>query len=427
MIHCLLITTLKIFYIATFHISGSRESRRLCDEAMKNGHVKSQINKIVLYGPGGAGKSSFLEMITGNSPPEVRVSTPMAARPVQLFQIDTTSKEWVKLSPTERKGILARAAMGAKRQLVDVTMKQTDSENVNVTGYQTDSEDDSDEEAEMQVDMSSATEQLSSAQDTQPQMHPSTMKPTPHTPAGEVSQVDGDSTLHSISTKGDLAELMDSFSTSGKTVTSIHKLQIIDSGGQPQFHEILPKFLRRMTLYIFVLKLSEDLTTKPMVEYFNQSGRIGTPYQSFHTNEQLIEHCLRTVHTHRSNTKGDRECSRIMVVGTHLDEESKCTTETREEKNKKLEKLLLPMFKDEVMYYGDKFIFPVNAKKPGDHEKYIVKLIQNSILTKCSPEPIDVPLQYYGLELHLEEASLSLGRGVLSKEECLQSSTGSSL
>ena len=413
MIHCLLITTLKILYIATFHISGSRESRRLCDEAMKNGHVKSQINKIVLYGPAGAGKSSFLEMVTGNSPPEVRVSTPMAARPVQLFQIDTTSKEWVKLSLTERKGILARAAMVAKRQLVDVTMKQTDSEDVNLTGYQIDSEDDSDEDAEMPVGTSSATEQLSSTQDTRPQMHPSTTKPTPFTPAGEVSQADEDSTLHSISTKGDLAELMDSFSTSGNTVTSVHKLQIIDSGGQPQFHEILPKFLRRMSLYIFVLKLSEDLTTKPMVEYFNLSGRIGTPYQSFHTNEQLIEHCLRTVHTHRSN---DRECSRIMVVGTHLDEESKCTTETREEKNKKLEKLLLPMFMDEVMYYENKFIFPVNAKNPGDHEKYMVKLIQHDILTNCSPEPIDVPLQYYGLELLLEES----GRGVLSKEECLQ-------
>ena len=412
MIHCLLITTLKILYIH----SGSRESRRLCDEAMKNGHVKSQINKIVLYGPGGAGKSSFLEMVTGNSPPEVRVSTPMAARPVQLFQIDTTSKEWVKLSPTERKEILARAAMGAKRQFVEETMNQTDSKDVNVTGYQIDSEDDSDEEAEMQVGTSSATEQLSSTQDTQPQMHPSTMKPTPFTPAGEVSQPDRDSILHAISTKGDLAELMDSFSTSGNTITSVHKLQIIDSGGQPQFHEILPKFLRRMTLYIFVLKLSEDLTTKPMVEYFNQSGRIGTPYQSFHTNEQLIEHCLRTVHTHRSNTKSDKECSRIMVVGTHLDEESKCTTESREEKNKKLEKLLLPMFKNEVMYYGDKFIFPVNAKNPGDHEKDMVKLIQHDILTKCSPEPIDIPLQYYGLELLLEES----GRGVLSKEECLQ-------
>ena len=393
----------------TFHILGSRESRRLCDEAMKKGHVKSQINKIVLYGPAGAGKSSFMEMVTGNSPPEVRVSTPIAARPVQLFQIDMTSKEWVKLSPTQRKEILARATMGAKCQLVDVT------------GCQTDSEDGSDEEVIKQVDMSSVThtiEPVSSAQDTSPQINSSTKEPTP--PVGEVSQPDGNTTLNSTSTKGDIAELMDSFSASGESITSIHKLQIIDSGGQPQFHEILPKFLRRMTLYIFVLKLSEDLATKPMVEYFNQSGRIGTPHQSFHTNEQLIEHCLRTVHSHRSHNKDDRECSRIMVVGTHLDEESKCTTESREEKNKKLEKLLLPVFKDEVMYYKDKFIFPVNAKIPGDHEEYMVKLIQNDILTKCSPRPIDVPLQYYGLELLLEEVSLSLGRGVLSKEECLK-------
>ena len=370
---------------------------------MKNGHVKSQINKIVLYGPAGAGKSSFMEMVTGNSPPETQISTPVATRPVQLFQVDMASKEWVKLSLTERKEILARAAMGAKCQLVNATMNQSDSEN------------DSDE-AEMQVSKSSAkhtTKQLSSTQDTRPQMHPSTTKPTPFTPAGEVSQPNGDTTLYSISTKD---ELMDSFSTSGESITFVHKLKIIDSGGQPQFHEILPKFLRKMTLYIFVLKLSEDLTTKPMVEYFNESGHIGTPYQSFHTNEQLIEHCLRTVHTHRSHTKGDKECSRIMVVGSHLDEEPKCTTESTEEKNKKLEKLLLLMFKDEVMYYRDKFIFPVNAKNPGDHEKNMVKLIQQYILTNCSPEHINVPLQYYGLELLLEES----GRGVLSKEECLQ-------
>ena len=400
--HCFANRTCKIF-----HISGSSESRRLCDEAMKKGHVKSQINKIVIYGPAGAGKSSFMEMVTGNSPPEMRVSTPVAARPVQLFQVDMTSKEWVKLSPTERKGILARAAMGAKCQLVNATV------------YETNSENDSDDEAEIQVGMSSithTTEQVSSVHDTQSKMHPFTTEPTPYTLAGEVSQPYGDTTLHSVSTKGDLAELMDSFSTSGETITFIHKLQVIDSGGQPQFHEILPKFLRRMTLYIFVLKLSEDLTTKPMVEYFNESGCLGTPHQSFHTNEQLIEHCLRTVHSHKSHTKKSRECSRIMVVGTHLDEESNCTTESREEKNKKLEKLLLPMFKDEVMYYGDKFIFPVNAKNPGDHEKYMVKLIQNDILTKCSPEPIDIPLQYYGLELLFEES----GQGVLSKEECLQ-------
>ena len=36
------------------------------------------------------------------------------------------------------------------------------------------------------------------------------------------------------------------------------------------------------------------------------------------------------------------------------------------------------------------------------------------------PEPIDVPLRYYALELVLEEASENLGRGVLSTKECLE-------
>ena len=35
----------------------------------------------------------------------------------------------------------------------------------------------------------------------------------------------------------------------------LHKLMIIDSGGQPQFHEVLPIFLQKISLYAFVFKL----------------------------------------------------------------------------------------------------------------------------------------------------------------------------
>ena len=155
------------------------------------------------------------------------------------------------------------------------------------------------------------------------------------------------------------------------------------------------------------------------MEYYNECGeRIGTPYQSSQTHEQLVKHCLRTVHSHRSKTKSDMGgCSKVMIVGTHLDEKFK-SKESQEEKNKKLGKLLLPTFKDEIVYYKDKFIFPINAKIPGEHED-LVKDIHRLVSTKCSPQSVDVPLQYYGLELLLEEVSISLGRGVLSIEECL--------
>ena len=392
-------------------ITGSSLSQRLCDEAMKSGKVESKISKIVIFGASGSGKSSFMDMVIGKLPPEIRRSTPMACRPVAMYHVNMTHKKWVKLSPEERMRVLARATMGAKHRLDQVNSDSgSDTEEV---------------QTEVQVDTSlvssvvHTTEKISTTEfsNQHHQETPSTTDQTPTTQADHVSQPAEEATLHSID---NLVGMIDKCSESDEALTSFHKLQIIDSGGQPQFHEILPKFLRRMTLYVFVFKLSEELETKPVVEYCNKSGeRIGTPYQSSQSHEQLMKHTLRTMHSHRSKTKSDGGCSKVMVIGTHLDEEFK-SKESQEEKNKKLEKLLLPTFKDEVIYYQGKFIFPVNAKTPGAHEEDLVKDVHRIILTECSPQSVDVPLQYYGLELLLEEVSVSLGRGVLSIEECLE-------
>ena len=391
-------------------ITGSSLSRRLCDEAMKSGKVESKISKIVIFGAGGSGKSSFMDMVIGKYPSEIRRSTPMACRPVAMYHVNMTHKQWVKLSPEERMRVLARATMGAKHRLDEVC---------------SDSEDGFEVQTEEQVDTSlvssvvHTTEKIFTTEFShqQHQEAPSITDQTPTTQADHVSQPAGEATLHSID---NLVGMIDKCSESDEALTSFHKLQIIDSGGQPQFHEILPKFLRRMMLYVFVFKLSEELETKPVVEYYNESGeRIGTPYQSSQSHEQLMKHCLHTMYSHRSETKSDGGCSKVMVVGTHLDEEFK-SKESQEEKNKKLGKLLLPKFKDEVIYYQGKFIFPINAKTPGAHEEDLVKDIHRIILTECSPQSIDVPLQYYGLELLLEEVSVSLERGVLSIQQCLE-------
>ena len=376
---------------------------------MKSGFVESKISKIVIFGAAGSGKSSFMDMVIGKLPPEIRRSTPMACRPVAMYHVNMTHKKWVKLSPEERMRVLARATVGVKHQLDEVCSVSEDGSNTEEV------------QTEVQVNtnpvssMVHTSEKISTTEFSHQQLQdaPSTTDPTPTTQADHVSQPAGEATLHSID---NLVGMIDKCSESA----SFHKLQIIDSGGQPQFHEILPKFLRRMTLYVFVFKLSEELETKPVVEYYNESGEcIGTPYQSSQTHEQLMKHCLRTMHSYRSKTKSDGGCSKVMVIGTHLDQEFK-SKESQEEKNKKLGKLLLPTFKDEVIYYQGKFIFPVNAKIPGAHEEDLVKDIHRLILTECSPQSIDVPLQYYGLELLLEEVSVTLGRGVLSVEECLE-------
>ena len=64
---------------------------------------------------------------------------------------------------------------------------------------------------------------------------------------------------------------------------------LIDSGGQPQFHEVLPAFIRNTTATIFVMKLSERLDEHPMIEYYDLNGELcGKPYRHALSNEQCF-------------------------------------------------------------------------------------------------------------------------------------------
>jgi GTPase SAR1 family protein len=392
--------------------SGSKEYRYLFSESMKDGHVDSLINKAVLYGASGTGKSSFMDFVVDNPPQDIRRSTPLTARPVSLFQVDTNDQEWKKLSALQRKEMLAKAMASVK------PAPNTD-ENVI-------SDDDRDEEqTPSQVNTKAlTTEHMSSTHEPDPSFQPVVMpEASPRVKTYNTSQPDKRTLLKSIATCGDLVQLVGQYSKTGEVVTSYRKIIFVDSGGQPQFHEMLPVFLRRMTLYIFVFKLSEELATKPVVEYYNGSGEVvGKPYQSAQTNEQLLQHCLRILSTHRTTSRSKEKSSRIMIVGTHRDLESECT-ETRADKNKKLASLLLPTFKDEVTYSNlaeNEFIFAVNAKDRQPEDIAFAKKFQRLVLTEFSPDPVKIPLRYYCLEIILEEASQALGRGVLSIDECLE-------
>jgi GTPase SAR1 family protein len=382
---------------------------------MKGGYVDSIINKIVLSGAAGTGKSSFMTLIIGDPPLDVRSSTPLAARPVSLFQINVTHEKWRKLSRQERREILVQAMMSSmgRPSRKDSTSSDDDSTS-------------SDEEKTVNepVPVSIDTEHASSTQDPhlQPVAPPAS---SPRLHEHNHSQPDEQAgILRSVSGCDRLVQLVEQCSRTGEVMTTYHKIIFIDSGGQPQFHEMLPAFLRRMSLYVFVFKLSEELASKPMVEYYDSNGKmVGTPYESAETNEQLLKHCLRTLNSHRTNSDNKAKPSRIMIVGTHRDKEGECTTETRAEKNKKLASLLLPTFKDKVTYSNltkDEFIFAVNARDPQAEDKALAKNVQHLILTECCPAPVKVPLRYHCLEILLEEASETLGRGVLSIEECLE-------
>ena len=195
---------------------------------------------------------------------------------------------------------------------------------------------------------------------------------------------------------------------------------LMDSGGQPQFHEVLPIFLRRTSVYIFVMKLSESLDKRPLIEYFDDNGNvICKPYTAAHTNMQILRHCIRTMQSHKFR-KAAGKAPNLVFIGTHKDQEHLCP-ETREIKNQKLAEMLLPEFEDEVVYSdvaNREFIFPLNAKSPGDEEQKVAEEIRKLITPMCTAEPDEIPLRWYCLELKLQEIAQALGRGVMSKDEC---------
>ena len=195
---------------------------------------------------------------------------------------------------------------------------------------------------------------------------------------------------------------------------------MIDTGGQPQFHEVLPIFMQSTSASMFTIKLSEKLSDHPLIEYYDNDGKlVGIPYCSAFTNQQILIHCMRVIQAQASQSE-EGLCPNTIFIGTHKDLENQCP-ESREEKNLKIQEMLLPAIQDDAIYCGERLkelIFPLNVKNPGPQEKEFAAELRKVIVERSNVKPKQIPLRWNALELALQELTLANGRGVLTKAEC---------
>ena len=291
-----------LLILKTYQHSGTAENQRQFEEAMKNGHIKAWLCKLLMYGHAGSGKTTSMEIIVGNKPPKHRVSTPLATRPTTIYQVNLESEEWAKLTTlNNRKSLLARALIRDAPELVDHLLAARSNEDpaiTNLTPFK----------AEPQV------------KSKDPVLLGSNQPPIQGTPLLDLAEVgaledplepdasnedieaEADSILESISTDEELVKLMDKLSNTVDPLTAFRILEMIDCGGQPQFHEILPVFLRHLDFYVFVFQLCDELDSRPLVEFYVDGKPVGAPYKSPQTIEQLLQHCARSMHTYRSTS-----------------------------------------------------------------------------------------------------------------------------
>ena len=221
-----------------------------------------------------------------------------------------------------------------------------------------------------------------------------------------------------------------------------------DSGGQPQYHELLPLFVRRISCALCVIRLPDKLNEVQAVEYFKEGKRIGSAQQSQFTAKDTVQCLVNTIQSYSAQDQPPK----IIMVGTHLDklkeleqesQHSEVDTDTHcaaasptssqdpqsrfeslEEKDRQLLEMLEPDFSNQLVYYSEssrpkKLLFPLNTLHPGEHEKSTAQSLRGAVEASGAKE-VKVPIWWYIMELLLQELAKELGRGVLSRAECLE-------
>ena len=382
---------------------------------MKFGFLDAFVDKMMFHGSAGVGKTCTRNIVAGEKTPDARHSTPIATRPVTLYQMLSSKETWHKYTSECRMLICAQLSkLGLGPELIDAL--KSDSV-LDVASEEISNVQESDGLQQANPGATAIQPKQSTVQVSEQHINDSSAAIQPPTASVDPKVI---KVIQEVLDK--MFELIDKCPESEDPISFLHKILVTDCGGQPQFHEILPIFLKKMSMIVFVIKLSEELCSRPMIEYFENGKPLGTPYESDYTTEQLIQQGLRSLHSHRSSKDKGGDAPLIVVVGTHKDEEDK-SKESRDEKNQKLREMLLPAFKDEVVYYQlatNSILFPMNALCPGKEEEGMAQVVRTAVSRRGRSNPRRIPLPWVALEIVLDEITRVLERGFLHKNECFE-------
>ena len=195
-------------------------------------------------------------------------------------------------------------------------------------------------------------------------------------------------------------------------------IYLVDSGGQPQFADILPLLFGSEALYLMVVRLDQDLDDKQDNCFCSSGKTYKLPETLTLTHYQMIERACQIAEA--QSTKSSPK--RVVVIATRYDE-----VVNPEDRVRKFNERLLKLHQEyeDVLVPNDisrdRVIFPVNAMSTGaEREKYTSQLQKCLIdIVGRSIKPVEVPLRWFVYELDLDEESEKTC-GVVKKSRCIE-------
>ena len=377
------------------------------------GFVESSNTVCLLNGTAGTGKTHVKYLISKKRPPQVRHSTPVSEAPVRAFtcnRYNPTDEEWHEVDTDKEIEFLA-AKMAEGVHLEDKPSISVSPKVDELPSH----------------DSSHVQENVEQENVAPPSQAPPSQSPLN---ASATSQEQGGSqSLSSVPILDkppydplNFIRCM-SLNKKSKPYCNVDWVFIFDSGGQPAFQEMMPFFFPKIAVILFVMKLSESFDEHPIVRYFYKGEQVGTPYPSPLTNLEIFQQSFLAIQSQISMHDSKSTVPKMLLVGTHRDQESSCS-ETRSEKNHRLNALLTNDTKKHVVYYSprnNEALFPLNAKSPEKEDLEVACLLRHTIVAESvALKREKTPIAWHVLRHVLHKVATKKDVGILSLAECIE-------
>ena len=203
-------------------------------------------------------------------------------------------------------------------------------------------------------------------------------------------------------------------------LSMLELIHMIDTGGQPEYMEIMPHLIYSCHLAVLVLNLVFGLDDYPPIQLHDKGIAYKKALPSQFTNRQVIQKLASTLQAKRfSRKKG--QCFRLLVVATHKDCVKGDLAARLEAIEQALKDILLPSCKGELIVFSAKQIaFVLNLKDPDSDDIKSLQLLREKIGASEVGEIVEVPGSFLIFEQDLLKFAEQVGRDILSIEECLQ-------
>ena len=345
-----------------------------------------KITNVLVYGMAGTGKTCTKNFILGLPPPIQRNSTPIAEgsrvhiRNVSGMKVQVGTDKWEPITTD-----------GLKKVVADI---------ISCLGESIPNPPD---------ELKTKLKQISS---TQSDSGASNMG-MDRIPTGSYSTKDDGFLRECLTNTIAEIETLVSKTTTSQQWMSTNWVYLIDSGGQPHFHNLLPLFVENISLAIYVFRLTDGLDDYPMVDYY-RNGKPENSFVSQFTPADSFKYLMQSI---QSSSNGD---CRLLCIGTHRDKVgSKMVVE---EKDSHLLQFVPEDFKKKCYFSNvcgerEQFILPIVANETGEDREAMGKELRTLILG-CPAEEIKVPLWWYIFELDVENVCEKMKRKVLSLKQC---------